>query len=151
MLAAHYDTKLVLASVLVAILAIHIALSVAGRMARRQGAGAGGWLAGGTVALGTGIWAMHFLGMLALRLPIALGYDVTITVVSALLAAAVAAYAIWHVSQPQLEHRQLLRSGAVMGAGMAAMHYIGMAAMLMAPAIHYSALPLLASIAAMPM
>jgi signal transduction histidine kinase len=148
MLAAHYDTKLVLASVLVAILAIHIALSVAGRMARRQGAGAGGWLAGGTVALGTGIWAMHFLGMPALRLPIALGYDVTITVVSALLAAAVAAYAIWHVSQPQLEHRQLLRSGAVMGAGMAAMHYIGMAAMLMAPAIHYSALPLLASIAA---
>lgn len=73
MISPSYDALLVLFSLLVAILASYTALDLAGRIATARGRYAHMWLAGGAVAMGLGIWSMHFVGMLAFRLPIPLG------------------------------------------------------------------------------
>ena len=61
------------------------------------------WIAGGAFAMGVGIWAMHFIGMLAFRLPIPLGFDIAITFVSLLLPIAASGLALWQVSRPDLQ------------------------------------------------
>ena len=68
-----------IAILLVAVLASYTALSLAGRVSQATETGARWWIAGGAFAMGTGIWAMHFVGMLAFRLPIPLSYDLGIT------------------------------------------------------------------------
>jgi NO-binding membrane sensor protein with MHYT domain len=86
-------------------------------------------LSGAAVTLGVGIWAMHFVGMLALELPLAVDYDVLLTLVSALVAIIVVGVAMMLVSL-RLGKRRLIALGAmVMGVGIASMHYLGMAAM----------------------
>src|SRR5262252_3845808 len=79
---AQYNSWLVLTSVLVAIVASYAALDLASRIPSAKGGAARLWLAGGAFAMGTGIWSMHFIGMLALRLPIPLGYDLPTTLLS---------------------------------------------------------------------
>ncbi|WOB06004.1 MHYT domain-containing protein [Piscinibacter gummiphilus] len=137
MLIGYYETPLVLLSVLVAILASYTALSLAERVSRTQGRVARWWIAGGAFAMGTGIWAMHFVGMLAFRLPIALGFDLGITLLSWLLPIAVSAVALWQLGGPSLSWPALARSAGLLGIGITAMHYVGMAAMRMQPAIVY--------------
>jgi NO-binding membrane sensor protein with MHYT domain len=85
-LTGSYNLWLVLASLLVAVLASYTALDMAGRVAANRGRTAHWWLAGGSVAMGVGIWSMHFLGMLAFSLPIPMGYDPAITILSLLIA-----------------------------------------------------------------
>src|ERR1044072_1368041 len=87
-LVGHFQTSLVVVSVLVAILASYTALNLAGRVTTSQGTAAWWWLGGGAFAMGIGIWSMHFIGMLAFRLPIPIGYDVGITLFSFLIAVA---------------------------------------------------------------
>ncbi len=96
--------------------------------------------------MGTGIWAMHFIGMLAFRLPIPIGYDLVITFVSWVLPVAVSALALWQVSLPALPLKNLVGSAMLMGAGITAMHYTGMAAMRMEPGIVYDPLLFVASV-----
>ncbi|MFJ1302248.1 putative bifunctional diguanylate cyclase/phosphodiesterase [Pseudomonadota bacterium AL_CKDN230030165-1A_HGKHYDSX7] len=138
MLVGNYDATLVLVSLLVAILASYTALGMASRVAAAHGVASRFWLAGGACAMGLGIWSMHFVGMLAFSLPIPLGYDVGLTVLSLALAIGCSAFALWVVTQPELPTRRLLGAAVLMGAGIAAMHYVGMAAMRMYPAIEYS-------------
>ncbi len=77
---ASYDYWLVLLSVVVAINASFVALDLGSRIAAYQGRKyARYWLAAGALSMGTGIWSMHFIGMLAYRLPIPLSFDVRIT------------------------------------------------------------------------
>jgi diguanylate cyclase (GGDEF)-like protein len=140
MLAGTYDGWLVIASLLMAMLASYTALDMAGRVASAQGRAARWWLAGGSVAMGIGIWSMHFLGMLAFRLPISMGYDPTITLFSLLIAAASSAFALCMVCQDHLSWTRLSLSSLLMGAGVCAMHYTGMAAMRMTPEIQYDPL-----------
>jgi diguanylate cyclase (GGDEF)-like protein len=137
MLTAHYDTLLVLVSLLVAILASYTALDMAGRIHTATDKSARWWLAGGAVAMGIGIWSMHFIGMLAFRLPIALGYDIPITMLSLVIAIAVSAYALGKTSSPTLPLRRLASSALTMGGGISSMHYVGMMAMRMNPVIEY--------------
>lgn len=80
---------------------------------------------------------MHFVGMLAFDLPIPLGYDLTLTLCSMLAAFGSSTFALWLVSRPRLPHRRLLLGAVLMGAGIALMHYIGMAALQMQPGIDY--------------
>src|ERR1700740_3033786 len=108
MLAGHYEAPLVLLSVLVAIFASYTALSLAERVRHAHGM-AGRWVAGGAFAMGTGIWGMHFVGMLAFRLPIPLGYDLGITLLSWLLPILVSAVALRQLGQARLSHAQLVR------------------------------------------
>ncbi|KDC60885.1 diguanylate cyclase (GGDEF) domain protein [Bordetella bronchiseptica MBORD678] len=138
MLVGNYDATLVLTSLFVAILASYTALGMAGRVAASRGVAARVWLGGGAFAMGLGIWSMHFIGMLAFSLPIPLGYDVALTVASMALAVACSAFALWVVTRATLPWRRLAGAAALMGTGIAAMHYTGMAAMRMHPAIEYS-------------
>ncbi|MFM0125645.1 EAL domain-containing protein [Paraburkholderia sp. RL18-101-BIB-B] len=137
MFASSYNSLLVLFSLLVAILASYTALDMAGHISSAQGRAARWWLAGGACAMGTGIWSMHFIGMLAFSLPIPLGYDPAITVLSLLIAIASSAFALWLVARNELPWSRLVCGAVLMGAGVSAMHYTGMAAMRMAPEIQY--------------
>src|ERR1700730_7900498 len=134
-----YDYGLVALSVIIAILASYAALDLAERVTSAQGKARLLWLNGGAIAMGFGIWSMHYIGMLALRLPIAGDYDwptVLASLLSAILASAVALYV---VSRQQMGHLRAVAGSMVMGAGIAAMHYIGMAAMRLAGECRFDA------------
>jgi len=146
-MSGQYDYLLVLFSILVAIFAAYTALDLAGRISSARGQGRYGWLGAGAIAMGSGIWSMHFVGMLAFKLPIALGYDFFITFLSWLMAVLASALALQIVSRPKLGNRQLILGAVFMGAGICGMHYTGMAAMRMHPAIQYDPLLVGASIA----
>jgi diguanylate cyclase (GGDEF)-like protein/PAS domain S-box-containing protein len=134
-----YDPKLVVLSVLIAIFASFAALDVADRLRLAESARTHlAWLALGSLALGGGIWAMHFIGMLALQLPCSVHYDTTITVWSVLpgvLASAVAIEAIRHAKPSQL---RLFLGSVLLGAGIGTMHYTGMAAMRIDGLVRYN-------------
>src|SRR2546425_8066877 len=65
-----YDLRLVALSVVVAAIASYAALDLAGRVSTSKGKASAAWLLGGALAMGTGIWSMHFIGMLAFNLPV---------------------------------------------------------------------------------
>ncbi|MBH3430755.1 putative bifunctional diguanylate cyclase/phosphodiesterase [Pseudomonas alkylphenolica] len=140
MLTGSYSSSLVLISLCVAILASYTALDMAGRIATAKGRAVYLWITGGAGAMGFGIWSMHFIGMLAFSLPIELGYDLTLTLLSLLIAALSSGFALWLVSQPTLPWSQLGLGALIMGAGISSMHYTGMAALLMQPGIDYDPL-----------
>ncbi len=137
MLQGQYEPSLVLVSMLVAVLASYTALALAGRVADAQAPARAWWMAGGAFAMGTGIWAMHFVGMLAFRLPIPLGYDFGITLLSWLLPVVASAGALWLFSLPTVTPAILAGSAVLLGLGINAMHYLGMAALRMTPGIHW--------------
>lgn len=146
MLNGSYSPSLVLISLCVAILASYTALDLTGRIATAKGRSAYLWMVGGAFALGTGIWSMHFIGMLAFSLPIELGYDLALTLLSLLIAVLSSGFALWLVSQPSLPVRVLALGALIMGAGISCMHYTGMAAMQMQPGIEYDPLLFAASL-----
>ena len=134
----HYDALLVAFSVALAILAAYAALLVSRQVetslteqARRL------WTVLGGVCLGIGIWAMHFIGMLAFSLPCSTRYDPTLTAVSTLPGILASILAIKIISRPRLSHSQLATGGLLIGAGIGAMHYSGMAAMRLEGLIRY--------------
>jgi signal transduction histidine kinase/CheY-like chemotaxis protein len=137
MLTGHYETPLVLVSILVAIVASYAALSLAGRVSESRGRAVATWIVGGAIAMGSGIWAMHFVGMLAFRLPIPIAFDVPLTLVSLLLPVLASSLALWQISRGELGWQRLAVSAVLMGIGINAMHYTGMAAMRMEPGIVY--------------
>ncbi|MGU9816165.1 putative bifunctional diguanylate cyclase/phosphodiesterase [Pseudomonas sp. LF135] len=137
MLIGSYSPSLVVISLFVAILASYTALDLAGRLATARSRAVYGWMTGGALAMGVGVWSMHFIGMLALRLPFALGFDLGITALSLLIAVLSSGFALWLVSQPRLPAWQLAFGALIMGAGISSMHYTGMAAMRMTPGIDY--------------
>ena len=142
-----YNYWLVFVSLLVAILASYTALDLASRITAAKGKSARAWLIGGAFSMGTGIWSMHFLGMLAFHLPVPMGYDVTITLLSMLIAVVVSGFALSTVSQDSLSTRNLVTGGVLMGLGICAMHYAGMAAMQTHPPITYDPMLFAASVA----
>ena len=122
-------------SVLIAAFASFVALDLARRVRTQDRFSAAVWMVGGALVMGTGIWSMHFVGMLAFSLPIPIGYDPFTTFVSWGAAVAVSALALYIASRERLT-RALLSVGALtMGGGICAMHYTGMAAQQMAPGI----------------
>src|SRR5438034_11662921 len=129
---AFHDPVLVALSILIAALASYTALDLATRMRAASGRARRAWLAAAAIAMGGGIWSMHFVGMLAFSLP---GMDVSYawapTLLSLLLAIAVTAFGFFVAIQPRSGWVGLLLSGLVMGLGIAGMHYTGMAAMRM--------------------
>lgn len=137
MLQESYDVNLVVISLLVAIFASYTALNLAERINTTNGRAATWWLLGGAATLGIGIWSMHFIGMLAFRLPIPLAYDMGITVFSLALVIVASGFALYQVIQPVLPLKRLFVSAVIMGIGVASMHYVGMAAMLMEPSLTY--------------
>jgi diguanylate cyclase (GGDEF)-like protein len=122
---------------MVAILASYTALEMAGRVSANHGRVARTWLAGGSFAMGVGIWSMHFIGMLAFRLPVRMDYAVGGTLLSLMVAVASSAFALVVVCRQSLSWPRLSGSAVLMGSGICSMHYIGMAAMPMSPHPRY--------------
>ena len=137
MLVGTYNPSLVLVSLGVAVLASYTALGMANCARGQRLPAARYWLSGGAFAMGIGIWAMHFVGMLAFSLPIDMGYDIPLTLLSLAIAIGCSAFALWTVCRDELPQRRLAVGALLMGAGIAAMHYVGMAAMRMQPGIVY--------------
>ena len=136
----HYHHWLVLVSILVAILASYTALTLALRIRVASKQVAPAWLIGGGVAMGIGIWSMHFVGMLALMLPIEIAYDVGVTLLSMLIAIVVSTFALHIASRMQVGRAALVGAGFAMGTGICAMHYVGMTAIEITPPIRYDPL-----------
>ncbi|MBV9405040.1 MAG: PAS domain S-box protein [Acidobacteriaceae bacterium] len=130
MLSSHYDYRLVALSVFIAICAAYAALGLAERVTASRKFKAV-WIAGGACAMGTAIWSMHYIGMLAFQLPVAVHYDVPLVLLSMLAAILASVIALLFTSRTNLTSRGLVNGAVVMGAGIAIMHYIGMAAMRM--------------------
>jgi diguanylate cyclase (GGDEF)-like protein len=141
-----FDFNLVALSVVVAAMASYTALELAGRVSATQGRTSWFWLIGGAFAMGTGIWSMHFIGMLAFSLPIALAYDISINALSWLLAMLVSGIALLVVRRPTMSTGNLSMGAALMGIGISTMHYTGMAAMQMSPPIRYDPALFIASV-----
>ena len=124
-----YDLRLVALSVIISICASYTALDLAGRVTATRGWAQRAWLGGGAFTMGIGIWSMHYIGMLAFSLPIPISYDwptVLASLMAAILASAVALYVL---SQRRMNVLNATIGSLFMGAGIAAMHYVGMEAM----------------------
>lgn len=135
MLMSSYDQLLVIVSFIVAFLASYTALDMAGRVATLTGKVALVWLFGGGFAMGVGIWSMHFIGMLAMSLPMVMSYSASLTVLSMVIAVAASIFALWIVCYGELPWYRLCGGAIVMGSGVVAMHYTGMAALMVNPGI----------------
>jgi diguanylate cyclase (GGDEF)-like protein len=134
-------------SLIVAMFASYTALDLSTRITASKGRSAQLWLIGGAFSMGMGIWSMHFIGMLAFSLPIAMGYDVGITVLSLVIAGLVSYFALYTVTRSTLSITNLLIGAVLMGLGIGSMHYTGMWAMEVSPAIQYDPMLFIASIA----
>jgi PAS domain S-box-containing protein len=128
-LIGSYNYAFVALSVLIAMFASYAALDLAGRVTAAGGWTRVFWLLGGAGAMGTGIWSMHYIGMLAFILPIPVAYHwptVLLSLFAAILASVIALYV---VSRQKMGASRAVAGSVLMGAGIASMHYIGMAAM----------------------
>jgi diguanylate cyclase (GGDEF)-like protein/PAS domain S-box-containing protein len=126
-----YDQTLVALSILVAILASFTALNLAGRLIAADRRSRPWWILAASLALGGGIWSMHFVGMLAFRMPVAATYDVTLTLLSLLLPILVVGTGLTALSRFGNGFVPLFAAGLLAGSGILIMHYSGMAAMRM--------------------
>ncbi len=125
---SHHDPLLVALSIAIAALASYTALDLAGRIRAATGRGRYGWLAAAAVALGGGIWSMHFVAMLSFTIESPIGYDASLTLLSLAVAIVVTGVGLFIVSRRRAHMVDLLAAGLFTGLGVAAMHYTGMAA-----------------------
>jgi PAS domain S-box-containing protein len=132
-----YDSPLVTLSIVIAILASYTALALAARVTVARDGARRAWLLGGSITMGTGIWSMHFVAMLAFQLPVPIAYDVPLVALSLLAGIAASGFALVVASRATLNALQLTAGALVMGGGIATMHYTGMAAMRMPAHLHY--------------
>src|ERR1700741_1145055 len=128
-LIGSYNYWLVALSVLIAMVASYAALDLAGRVTATGGWTRAVWLLGGAGAMGTGIWSMHYIGMLAFILPIPVAYHWPTVLLSLFAAILASAVALGVVSRQKMGWLRALTASVLMGAGIASMHYIGMDAM----------------------
>src|ERR1700738_1150883 len=128
-LIGSYNYALVALSVLIAMFASYAALDLAGRVTAAAGWTRAVWLLGGAAAMGTGIWSMHYIGMLAFLLPIPVAYHWPTVLLSLLAAILASAVGLGVASRQKMGALRALAGSVLMGAGISSMHYIGMAAM----------------------
>lgn len=134
-----YDYSLVALSVLIAVLASYSALDLAGRVTAARGVARVVRLTGGAAGMGSGIWSMHYVGMLAFRLPVAVQYDWPTVLLSLLAAMFASAIALFVASRTTMGFVRAAIGSVFMGGAIAGMHYIGMAAMRLPAKCRYSA------------
>jgi NO-binding membrane sensor protein with MHYT domain len=116
----HYDLSIVALSVAIAIIASYTALDMAGRVSASDSnpRKSAIWLVAGAMSMGTGIWSMHFIGMLSFHLPIKVAFDLPITLLSLIIAIVASFIALFFLRQAQLGIRNLAIGTILMGTGM---------------------------------
>src|SRR6202040_1046241 len=145
-LIGSYNYALVALSVLIAIFASYAALDLASRVTAAAGWTRAVWLLGGAGAMGTGIWSMHYIGMLAFVLPIPVAYHWPTVLLSLLAAILASAIALYVVSRQKMGAFRTFGGSSLMGAGIAGMHYIGMAAMRLPAMCHFNSFLVVVSV-----
>ena len=146
-LPGHYDYRLVAWSVLIAMAASYAAFDLAGRVTAAAGWLRHCWLIGGATATGIGTWSMHYVGMLAFRLPVPVQYDWPTALMSLLAAVFSFAVALFVVSRSKMGSARALAGGVFMGGGITALHYIAMDSMRLPAMCHYSPVLVILSVA----
>ena len=141
-----FNLGLVFLSYFVAVTASHVTLVLAARVRDPHSVNWKLWIVCGGLAMGLGIWSMHFVGTLALRLPIQVLYDLPLTALSWVFAILACGAAFIMLRRLTGRHREFLLPGALIGIGIAAMHYTGDASMRLSPGIRYDPLLFVASI-----
>lgn len=135
----RYSPSLVLLSIAVAVFASFVTLNLAHSVSQAKGRAQLVWLTGGALAMGIGIWSMHFVGMLAFDMPgMEMAYDVPLMLLSVLVAVFASALALYVVSRPVVTLMSLLSGGVAMAAAISGMHYIGMYSMRMSARIQWN-------------
>lgn len=132
---ADHDLRLVALAALVCLFACYTTVELLSRAREASGTKRAGWaVAAGTVA-GSGVWATHFVAMLAFKSAMPISYDVGLTGLSILAAISIATsgFAI------AIETRFRLLGGAVTGGAVATMHYLGMEALTGPVTVHWNA------------
>ncbi|MEO7083191.1 MAG: PAS domain S-box protein [Gemmatimonadaceae bacterium] len=147
MLQQHFDAQLVAASVAIAMLASYAALTISGRVGASRGSAKLVWLCGGGLAMGLGIAAMHFIGMLAMGMGLPIAFEPVRTIASAALAIIASTAALGIANGGSLRLPRLAAGAIAAGIAIAGMHYLGMAAMRGQFSIHHDALRVAISIA----
>jgi PAS domain S-box-containing protein len=126
----HYRPLFVILSYTISVLGAYCALQWAARISAARGRARAIWLTGAAVAMGGGaIWSMHFIAMMACRLPVPIAYDFVVTLASLLVAVVATGIGLHIVSRVGAGYRRLVAGGVFTGLAVAGMHYTGMAAM----------------------
>jgi PAS domain S-box-containing protein len=134
----HYDPLLVTLSLAIAVFASYAALLVAAYVTGMQSRShRRAWTGVGGLAMGAGIWTMHFVGILAFNIPCSTGYDARLTLLSMVPGILASTLALSLIARKRLSRTRLLLGGLLIGAGIGAMHYSGMAAMRIDGLIRY--------------
>jgi len=137
-LIAEHQPGLVLLAILLAVLAASTLLPVLERYRSAPSIRSGwGWVIAGALAMGCGVWAMHFTAMLAHRLPISVSYDPGITLLSTVPIVIGTAATLVCARLPLARWHRLWMAALSLGLGVGAMHYLGMEAMIAAVTMHY--------------
>jgi len=145
-LPSQHNLWAVAASLLLATLASYVALDLSRRVRHASGRPHLLWWALGSLAMGTGIWSMHFVGMLGFSLPISLGFSGGLTLASWVAGVMASGVALWVASEADYGLRRIAVASLAMAVGICGMHYIGMAALDMAPPIVWHAPTVLLSL-----
>ncbi|GAB6928341.1 bifunctional diguanylate cyclase/phosphodiesterase [Paenibacillus sp. JCM 10914] len=132
-----YNFYIVGLSIVIAILASYSALNITSKISDATGKTRFFWLVGGSLVMGSGIWSMHFVGMLALHLHTNVKYDAFLTIMS-MLASVVSSFIAFYITMPKdINWAKIAIGGFFMGSGIVTMHYMGMEAMVMHAEIQY--------------
>ncbi|MCG7335882.1 diguanylate cyclase [Sporosarcina sp. ACRSM] len=140
-----HDSTLILLSFIIAFLASFSGLDTVRRVFLSAGRRKLFWLTGGSLAMGLGIWAMHFIAMLAFQLPVLIHYDFYLVSLSVIIAIAASFWCLSLISLSEANLVRLFTGGIILGIGISGMHLVGMAA-IKELFIHYQMLPLTFSI-----
>ncbi|TGK41511.1 MHYT domain-containing protein [Leptospira andrefontaineae] len=139
LLTATYNPWLVVLSVLMAIFASYIALQIVGQKVPESSPPITKYLipAAASLALGCGVWSMHFIGMLSFELCTTVQYDKSLTILSIFPSLLASTIALSFVSRPKISITELVLGGVLVGSGIGAMHYTGMGAVETGPYLRY--------------
>lgn len=128
MLVVTYDPWMVAASVVLAVMASFTGLRLASGLRALEPGRRKLQIAKAAFALGAGIWSMHFVAMLAVRLPIAIGYDALYTLGSVLISILITGLGLALMFVGERSLMRTVQAGTLTGLGIVSMHYVGMAA-----------------------
>ncbi|OUR64811.1 hypothetical protein A9Q79_05845 [Methylophaga sp. 42_25_T18] len=138
LMAGQYDISIVILSIVIACFACYAALTTAYRIIRLQSKTIHwGWLSTGAIAMGSGIWAMHFTGMLAYSMGSSISYSVPITLLSALPAILGSGLALFILNTDKINFYRNQVTAFLLATCIAVMHYTGMEAMQMDAVLRY--------------
>lgn len=135
-----YNPVLVFVSSAIAILAAYATLEVSSKLSAADGTNRTFWLINGAIVLGSGVWSMHFVAMLAFSVPISITYNLLLVLISLLVPVLVSFLALSIIGRPQPSQASILIGSLIIGIGIAIMHYSGMAAMQMSANLSYNPL-----------